>query len=290
MSDLIKRMLGITGRDPLPENARDIQDIQEMKPGSETTGLYDAVLSGWFQNDTDELFRGMPIRREDVVVDVGCGEGGIVAFCARRGAHVIAIDVHRETLDKAREKLSRTIARKLDFHCCGAEKLPLEDETATRILCTEVLEHVEDPETVVRELVRVGQPDALYLFSVPGELNEKLMGQVGPESYFRRPNHIRIFKHGQFVQLIEDAGLEILEQQMVGFFWSMWWAFFLGTPNTAGEHSNVLDQWTKTWDALIETDEGRAMKHKLDAFMPKSHVIVARKPPLPGADPDSKAV
>ncbi|MGV8495600.1 class I SAM-dependent methyltransferase, partial [Pseudomonas aeruginosa] len=49
-------------------------------------GLRDAVLSGWFNQETDELFSGFPISAEDTVLDVGCGDGGNVHFCAMRGA------------------------------------------------------------------------------------------------------------------------------------------------------------------------------------------------------------
>ena len=38
-------------------------------------GLRDAVLSGWFNQETDELFSGFPISAEDTVLDVGCGPG-----------------------------------------------------------------------------------------------------------------------------------------------------------------------------------------------------------------------
>ncbi|CRO36601.1 hypothetical protein PAERUG_P12_London_17_VIM_2_11_09_04363 [Pseudomonas aeruginosa] len=38
-------------------------------------GLRDAVLSGWFNQETDELFSGFPISAEDTVLDVGCGDG-----------------------------------------------------------------------------------------------------------------------------------------------------------------------------------------------------------------------
>lgn len=43
---------------------------------SRNVGLIDAVNAGWYQNDSDELFRGFPISAEDIVVDVGCGAGG----------------------------------------------------------------------------------------------------------------------------------------------------------------------------------------------------------------------
>ena len=85
MSELTKRLLGMPASDeatPIDDNA----PAESSSPDSSLIGLYDAILSGWFQNDTNELFTGIPISADDVVLDAGCGEGGVVAFCARRGA------------------------------------------------------------------------------------------------------------------------------------------------------------------------------------------------------------
>ncbi len=48
-------------------------------------GLIDIHQSGWLQNDTGELVRGFAITAEDVVLDIGCGEGGYALFSARQG-------------------------------------------------------------------------------------------------------------------------------------------------------------------------------------------------------------
>jgi ubiquinone/menaquinone biosynthesis C-methylase UbiE len=282
MSELTKRLLGMPASDDAApaEGTLDQQASAEpTSPDSNLLGLYDAILSGWFQNDSDELFTGIPISGDDVVLDAGCGEGGVVAFCARRGAHIIAVDMHQGTLDKARELLSTTAARKLEFHCSAADKLPVADGVASRILCTEVLEHVEDPARVIRELYRVGQPGALYLFSAPETLGEALLKNVGPESYFRAPNHVRVFDREAFAEVIKAGGLEIVSHTMTGFFWSVWWALYWGCkPDLSHPYHPVLDHWTMAWRALVDTELGLQLKHKLDDFMPKSQIVVARKP------------
>lgn len=56
-------------------------------------GLKDAVLRGWYQSDTGELFPGFKIMADDVVLDVGCGDGAAILFCARQGAHIVFSDV-----------------------------------------------------------------------------------------------------------------------------------------------------------------------------------------------------
>lgn len=284
MSELTKRLLGMTedtsaGTPSSPSVATTQGAASAKPPDSSLLGLYDDVLSGWFQNDTNELYRGIPISPADVVLDAGCGEGGVLAFCARRGAHVIAVDMHQGTLDAARQCLAQTAARKMEFHCSTADALPVPDGTASRIICTEVLEHVDDPAAVIHELVRVGQSGALYLFSVPDALSESLLRKVGPENYFRAPNHVRVFERDAFAKVIGAGGLQVVSHTMTGFFWSVWWALYWGCkPDLSHPYHPVLDHWTLAWRALLDTDPGLALKHKLDEFMPKSQIIVARKP------------
>lgn len=242
-------------------------------------GLFDAFLSGWYQNATNEVFRGISIGSNDVVVDVGCGSGGSSLFCAKRGARVIAFDIDPQVVATINDRLKGEAPGGFEAHVSDANPLPLADNTASRVLCTEVLEHVDDPDQVLRELYRVGRPGALYLLTVPDALQEHLQQRVAHPSYFQKPNHIRIIERTDFAAMVERAGLIIEEQTQYGFFWSIWWALFWPCKvHLAKPDHPVLNHWTEAWRALLSTPEGQEHKRQLDAFMPKSQVIVARKP------------
>lgn len=269
----MRRLLGI--RDTAAAGAPDAAG------GFDATGvgLRDAVLTGWFNNGTGELFPDVPIAADDVVVDVGCGEGGTLAFCARRGAHVVAIDHDAAALERAREKIEPTSARRKEYHVSPAETLPVADATASRVICTEVLEHVDDPVVVLAELHRIGQPGALYLVSCPDPVQEGVQQQVAPPAYFQKPNHLRIIERDEFRRLVEGAGLEVIAQRHYGCFWSIWWAMFWACKvDLANPSHPALDHWAQAWQALLETPGGAAVKRALDQVLPKSQVIVARKP------------
>jgi len=117
-------------------------------------GLVDAGLSGWYLNDTDEVFRGVHITADDVVVDVGCGDGGAILFCAERGAEVIAVDIDADVIAGIAARLANSSARAYATHVSDSNPLPLAGGIATRVICSEVLEHVDDPGRVLSELVR----------------------------------------------------------------------------------------------------------------------------------------
>jgi SAM-dependent methyltransferase len=241
----------------------------------------EAEQFGWFNGETRELLAGFSIGEADTVVDVGCGAGRSSEFAARCGATVYAVDIDAEAIASVERRLKR-LRPSRPFHTVvsDANPLPLEDGVATRVVCQEVMEHVDDPRRFLEELVRIGRPGARYLLSVPDPAGESLHKVLAPETYWRKPNHLRVFARDEFDRLVREAGLEIVRRAHDSFFWSMWWVLFwsdkggfeFGSPGTP-----VLKHWHKTWTALLKTPNGPRVKQALDDFMPKSQILIARK-------------
>jgi len=84
----------------------------------------------------------------------------------------------------------------IDF-LAPAETLPIDDQSADAVLCTQVLEHVARPGVVLGELARVLRPGGSLFLSVPfvWELHEL------PRDFWR-------FTPASLDQLLNDAGFE----------------------------------------------------------------------------------
>lgn len=256
-----------------------------------TCGFIDAVKSGWFNMEDGELVGGFPISAEDIVLDVGCGDGGATLFCARQGAHVVFSDLDRQKVEQLTLKVAETPARKSEGLVCDTNPLPLADGYASRIMAMEMLEHTEQPDEILRELVRVGQPGALYLLTVPDSVAENLQKGIAPDQYFQAPNHVRIFGRDEFEQTVLRSGLEIVRSDSYSFYWAMWMLFYWAVQAAEGREVDgavldevkppyhpLLEAWSATWFQLLTLPQGLELKKKLDQFMPKSQLIVARKP------------
>lgn len=254
-------------------------------------GLVDAVNSGWYQNDTNELFKGFPISSQDSVVDIGCGAGGATLFCANRGAAVTYVDVDPETIATLRSKVIDTPARYSQGIVSDCTPLSLSDAYASRIIAMEVIEHVNSPIDTLKELVRIGKPGALYLLTVPDQKGEEIQKGIAPTGYFQHPNHIHIFSRDDFKELVNEAGLEILDHKFYGFFWSIWMLIYW-VSNQASNDANekiahdtvqppyypLLNTWTSLWYQLNQIPGSNILKERLDLLMPKSQIIIAKKP------------
>lgn len=275
MLSLLKKLTSGTPAPVQPET----QTPASVKVDPYMLGLQDAVLSGWFNQQTNELFKGFEIRADDIVLDVGCGDGGNVHFCGMRGAKIIIADIDAAKVEATRQRLSDTPAREVQCVVSDCNPLPLADGTATRVVSTEVIEHVDDPAQFLSELVRVGKPGALYLLSVPHPSSENLQKDIAAPEYFQKPNHIRVISEEQFKQMVSDAGLEVLSHDQYGFYWSLWMMLFWEAKvDFANPDHPLLNHWADTWRAVLESPRGAVIKQALDAVVAKSQVIIARKP------------
>ena len=249
-----------------------------VRPNSNKVQQKDSAISGIFLADKGQLYDGFNISTEDVVVDVGCGDGSISLFAARQKAKVIATDVCPHNVEATRKRLAKSAAREFEVHQSTSTPLPLADHTATKVICREVLEHVDDPAAVMKELVRVGAPGATFLITVPDPVGEKIQKKIAPAGYWEKPNHVRIFERDEFAELLEHAGLQVEQRQSHGFYWSMWWVLFWAADQELGEPNKpILDHWAAVWSELMQTPKGEQIKEVLDDFMPKSQVLIARK-------------
>ena len=223
---------------------------------------------------------GLKIGREDTVVDVGCGQGDVCVYAGRRGAAVVGIDICPQAVGQADSAMSKVPARSWRPIISDCDPIPLPGGCATVVICTEVLEHVDDPGRFLAELVRLGAPGAQYVISVPDPASEAVMRSVAPGWYWKPPFHSRVLSHQVLDDLVREAGLETVERVSRGFHQSIWWTIRFAIGANVGEPTPdhpALRHWDATWMALLASPGGREASRALDTAIPKSQLLLARK-------------
>ncbi|MFZ1833784.1 MAG: methyltransferase domain-containing protein, partial [Pseudomonadales bacterium] len=163
-----------------------------LRADPRASGLSDMVRSGWCNAAAGELFGGFAVGVDDTVLDVGCGDGLAVTFCAQQGAHVDFCDIDPDKIRALGRHLDERGLTRHAGHVVRGDRLPFADASMSRVIATEVLEHVDDPRALLMELVRVGKPGAKYLISVPDAACETFQMPFASAAYFAPPNHVRI--------------------------------------------------------------------------------------------------
>ena len=256
---------------------------EEVRPKAVDVGLADRKLDGWMNDATGELTRGVRVAATDTVVDVGCGDGALIHFCARQGAEVYFVDRDEARLASTRQKVEGSAARSFHGILSDCDPIPLGDALCDLVICTEVLEHVPDPAKFLRELIRVAKPGGKLLITVPDSRSETFVSATAPPQYFQEPNHIRIFSADDFRELLLAAGLEIESHQFMGCFWGVYWPLSWMTcePWSGLPIDNphpITDHWTRLWQEGQRHPQGYKIRETLNQLVPKAQSIVARKP------------
>lgn len=254
----------------------------EIRPAAPDVGLVDMKREGWFNGKTGDLLKGVRIRSSDTVIDVGCGDGGLIGFCAGQGAEVVLIDRDRERLAATEERIRISPARAYRAILSECDPIPVADGTGDLVVCTEVLEHVPDPKKFLDELIRVTKPGGRLLVTVPDARSEQLVAATAPANYFQEPNHIRVFTAADFRGLVLDAGLEIELQQSMGCFWSIyltlsWLTAAVSEEIPVDNPHPITDHWTRLWQGVQSHPQGDRVRSCLNELLPRTQVIVARK-------------
>lgn len=106
----------------------------------------------------------LEVKEQDRALEVGCGAGNILEQMAPAQLH--GVDLSAYLLKKSQHRLQQFQA---ELSQANAQRLPLADRQFDKIVCSEVLEHVVNPEQVIKEMARVAKTEGVIVISVPNE-------------------------------------------------------------------------------------------------------------------------
>ncbi len=149
------------------------------------------------------------------VLDVGCGGGILSESMAARGAEVTGIDMAEKPLKVAKLHLLES-GNRVDYRLQAVEALAEEAPASFDVVtCMEMLEHVPDPESVVRACARLVKPDGFVFFSTLNR-NAKayLFAVVGAEYVLNMlpkgtHEYAKFLKPSELSRMARNAGLDV---------------------------------------------------------------------------------
>lgn len=159
------------------------------------------------------------------VLDVGCGGGILSESMAGLGAQVTGIDLGDKALQVAKLHLLES-GKKVTYRKVAVEELATEQPGQYDIItCMEMLEHVPDPQSVVRACAQLVKPGGTIFFSTINR-NPKayLVAVLGAEYLFNvipRGTHdyAKFIKPSELASFCRNAGLNI--QDLSGMHYSI---------------------------------------------------------------------
>lgn len=135
------------------------------------------------------------------LVEIGCGDGALLAELGRRGAAgaLRGFDISEEAVRAARGR-GLTGVEPFD-----GRRLPVADDAFDVAVLSHVIEHVEDPVALLREAARTAPT---VVVEVP--LERSLSGgRASRRSLSASIGHVRALDRAAARRLVEDAGLRV---------------------------------------------------------------------------------
>lgn len=152
-----------------------------------------------FFNDFTSLIKNLEI--EDVL-DVGCGEGFTLNKLKEEGIGKSwqGVDFEEEAI-----KIGKKVYPNLQLKQGNIYDLEYKNSSFDLVVCTEVLEHLEEPEKGLREILRVSKK--YVILSVP---NEPLFYLFNYTQWGKDIGHINKWSKNKFVKFIKSQGNKVI--------------------------------------------------------------------------------
>jgi 2-polyprenyl-6-hydroxyphenyl methylase/3-demethylubiquinone-9 3-methyltransferase len=158
------------------------------------------------------------------VVDIGCGGGILADAMARKGAQVLGVDLASKSLRVAQLHALEAQTPRVQYREIGAEDLAAEMPGHFDVVtCMEMLEHVPDPQSVVRACAALVKPGGWVFFSTINRSPKSfLFAIVGAEyvlNLLPRGTHeyARMIKPSELADWVRAQGLDIMQMKGLSY-------------------------------------------------------------------------
>jgi len=134
------------------------------------------------------------------VLDVGFGLGYGLNILAIKAREVNGVDIDKKVLDYCTNTLVGRNPRLDYLNIFDGYNLPFAENTFDIVTCVDVIEHVEDYEKLIGEMLRVSKKGVF--FSTPNRRPENTNKNGTPKNYW----HLREWSYDEFDEIIRKYG------------------------------------------------------------------------------------
>jgi ubiquinone/menaquinone biosynthesis C-methylase UbiE len=169
------------------------------------------------------------LRQNDMVADIGCGNGRHLFPCAQQCFHVFGVDISQRFLHIIDRKLRQTKYENISLVHADMVQLPFADESFDAVLFIAALHNIQGRENrrnALQEVTRVLKSQGTALISVWSRWQDKFYRHFLKQFILRKcdfgdidiwwrqhnlnvPRFYHLYSRNEFVKELQDAGLKI---------------------------------------------------------------------------------
>jgi 2-polyprenyl-3-methyl-5-hydroxy-6-metoxy-1,4-benzoquinol methylase len=174
---------------------------------------------GFKQEDSSHavILKWMEHRKPGKVLDLGCSGGLLSERVRALGNYIVGVDLIE--IPGVRDRVDEFHTANLDE---GLPEAAFAGAPYDVVLCADILEHVRDPEAVMRAFRPLLAPGGVMIASVPnfGHFYARTRTALGLFDYDQRGvldnGHVRFFTRRSLTRHFRGAGFKVLHQEATG--------------------------------------------------------------------------
>lgn len=152
------------------------------------------------------------------VIDVGCGGGILSESMAKLGAQVLGIDMAEQSLNVAKLHALESGVSNVSYQQIPVETLAEQQPHSFDVVtCMEMLEHVPDPQSIVRACFKLVKPGGQVFFSTLNRTNRAyLLAIIGAEHILRlvpkgTHEHKKFIRPSELIRFVDNSDARCLD-------------------------------------------------------------------------------
>lgn len=198
--------------------------IDKIKKDEEYSYIYGKLLSSRVY---PEFFN---IANNESVVNIGCGNGPQAIMYADKYKEMAGIDINQERIDRSIKIMERFEIKNYKPKYGNVEELDFSDNHFEKALAIDIVEHVQDPRKMCKEINRVLKDGGEMLMTFPA-MHDKFVdfaswiGRV----FFRKKrkekrsgwnpdDHNNEYDIKKWIEIVEDCGFKLKRSRATTMF------------------------------------------------------------------------
>jgi SAM-dependent methyltransferase len=204
-----------------------------------------------------------PYRQANRLLDIGCGAGSLLEAARKHGWQAQGLDVSSHAAKHVRGLGFEVFEGELQEAAYPSHHFDV-------VTAAELLEHIPDPRTLVREVARILRPGGLFWTTTPHArgLSARVLGLdwrcIWP------PEHLQLFSIGGLKALLGSAGFRDIHIDTTGGNpVEIWHALgkTKSAPQTVDQHFDRVTTSYQLNESLMKSRSRRALKGTVNSFL-----------------------
>lgn len=190
-----------------------VDDQFSQQLGGNATPQKEVILERWkiFDLELRKYLSTSTFSDPLRVLDAGCGDGinlvGLEKILSNLNQNfkLHAVDISALRVGRVLQRFKRISA-----FVASLDSLPFQDAYFDIVLCNHVLEHLEQPDIALQELLRVMRPGGMIIIGVPNEgcFMAKMRNYIFQRSILKTTDHINFFTSKSLHNMMTSTNLK----------------------------------------------------------------------------------